>query len=97
MPQLPVEAVCVMEVPSGLRQVTFTITPETAELAASRTTTWPVYADAVADACAGKVDGSAAKRFRCRGRDGDGQARTLAAAPELSVTVSVAVYVPALA
>ncbi len=42
LPLLPVVAVCVTVVPSGLRQVIFTLTPEMAALAASRTTTWPL-------------------------------------------------------
>ena len=42
VPLLPVVAICVAEVPSGLRQVAFTLTPDTAALAALRTTTWPL-------------------------------------------------------
>ena len=42
IPVEPVVAVWVTVVPSGLRQATFTFTPETAALAASRTTTWPL-------------------------------------------------------
>ena len=75
LPLLPVVAVCVTVVPSGLRQVTFTLHARDGGVGGVAHHDLAAHRHAAADARGGEVDGGAAKRFRCRGGHGDGHAR----------------------